>query len=210
MNWYTLVGMFFFVFWCSLVGMPWTVRRCLACHRLADLILHAIDWHTLDSLPLAGIAWLACHELADLERHVLIGRALLMYHWLADAGWYNMDWQTFVVSMPLYLPANCCQLMLLNYALQAVCPLVALFPTICTISNYLHYFQLFATTLPNDSQLFALFTTIHKLFFPTVHNYLHYYYPPHYLQLSLLIWSQSVCNGAVSWCLKSNKLIEST
>ena len=80
-----------------------------------------------------------------------------------------MHWQT-VVSMPLYLPANCCQFILLNCGLIS-----SSLPTICTIPHDLHYFQLFAlhhfqlfaTTLPNNSQLFALFTTIHKLFFPT-------------------------------------------
>ena len=131
MNWYTLVGMFFFVFWCSLVGMPWTVRR------------------------------LACHRLADLERHVLIGRAWLLYHWLADTGWYSMDWQTFVVCMRLYLPAICCQLTLLNYALQAACPLFAIFPTICTIPNY------------------------SQLLFPTILNYLHCH---KYFQQANLSW----------------------
>ena len=50
-------------------------------------------------------------------------------------------------------------------------------PTICTIPNYLHYSQLFATTLPNYSLLFALFPTILTSSLPTIctiPNYLHY------------------------------------
>ena len=67
---------------------------------------------------------------------------------------------------------------LLNYALQAACPLFALFPTICTIiqlfttttlPNYLHYFPLFSTIHNYSSQLFPTICTIpnYSQVFPT-------------------------------------------
>ena len=179
MDWYTLVGMFFFLFWHSLVGMPWTVRRCLACHRLPYLILHAIDWHTLDSLPWTGRPWKACFDWLSLVGVPLTGRRWLVCYaidWqtltgmslacrpsLACHAWANLGWHT---SFPADL---CCW-----HAIVLACHLLSIYaaklclisslPTICTISNYLHYFQLFTTTLPNYSQLFALFPTIHKYF----------------------------------------------
>ena len=109
---------------------------------------------TLVGMPCMNRPWLAFQFPADLgcetdDWHSLVamlfcGRAWLVWYWLAKLG----------------LLCN----ILLNYPLQAACPLFALFPTICTTPNYLHYFQLFATTLPNYSQLSALSPTIHKYF----------------------------------------------
>ena len=73
----------------------------------------------------------------------MIGIAWLPCYFLAELGWPAIDWQS-LVAMPY--SARLC--------------LTSSLPTICTISNYLHYFQLFTTTLPNYSQRFALFPTI--------------------------------------------------
>ena len=119
---------------------------------------------------------MACHFLADFGWSALTGRTWLVCYainWqtltgmsLADLSWHtSFPADLIVVGMPLYLPAICCQLFLLNYALQAACPLFALFPTICTIPNsqllfptipiYLHYSQLF-TSISNRQTLVGM------------------------------------------------------
>ena len=103
------------------------------------LVCYAIDWQTLTGMSLACRPSLACHAWANLGWHTSFPADLCCWHAIVLA----------------------CHLLSI-YAAK-LC-LISSLPTICTISNYLHYFQLFTTTLPNYSQLFALFPTIHKYF----------------------------------------------
>ena len=99
------------------------------------LVCYAIDWQTLTGMSLACRPSLACHAWANLGWHTSFPADLCCWHAIVLA----------------------CHLLSI-YAAK-LC-LISSLPTICTISNYLHYFQLFTTTLPNYSQLFALFPTI--------------------------------------------------
>ena len=115
----------------------------MACHFLADfgwsaltgrtwLVCYAINWQTLTGMSLADLSW-----------HTSFPADLIV-----------------VVGMPLYLPAICCQLFPLNYALQAACPVCALFPSICTIFNYL---LLLFSTIPKYLHYSQLLTRISNM-----------------------------------------------
>ena len=111
-------------------------RPCLSCQPLAGLRWHAMHGQTFVGMPVFQ---------QTLAVRLMIGIAWLPCYFLAELGCFAVDWQS-LVAMPY--SAKLC--------------LTSSLPTICNISHYLHYSQLFATTLPNYSQLFALFPTIHK------------------------------------------------
>ena len=122
------------IFWQILVGLPLTGRPWLVCY--------AIGWQTFAGMSLAVRPSLACHAWADLGWHTSfpadLGCETNDWHSLVAMLFFGRAWLVcyWLAGLDNYALCN----ILLNYALQAACPLFAVFPTICTIPNYLHYF----------------------------------------------------------------------